>query len=89
MTKYIIGTISNIDRPMNPAAKGDRSMNLYMNHVSQEMIRTERSQILHAAQEDIRCLLYTSCMGGNNMYDVIIIGTVPLRLPHRLLLLRL
>ena len=36
MTKYIIGTISNIDRPMNPAAKGDRSMNLYMNHVSQE-----------------------------------------------------
>lgn len=56
MTKYIIGTISNIDRPMNPAAKGDRSMNLYMNHVSQEMIRTERSQILHAAQEDIRAL---------------------------------
>lgn len=31
-------------------------MNLYMNHVSQEMIRTERSQILHAAQEDIRAL---------------------------------
>ena len=56
MTKYIIGTISNIDRPMNPAAKGDRSMNLYMNHVSQEMIRTERSQILHAVQEDIRAL---------------------------------
>ena len=25
MTKYIIGTISNIDQPMNPVAKGDRS----------------------------------------------------------------
>ncbi len=28
MNKFIIGTISNIDRPMNPAAKGSRSMNL-------------------------------------------------------------
>ena len=34
MNKYIIGTISNLDQPMTPAAKGDRSMNLYMNHVS-------------------------------------------------------
>ena len=37
MNKFIIGTISNIDRPMNPAAKGSRSMNLYLNHVSAEM----------------------------------------------------
>lgn len=56
MTKYIIGTISNIDRPMTPAAKGDRSMNLYMNRVSTEMIRKEREQILTAGQEDIRKL---------------------------------
>ena len=28
MTKYIIGTISNIDQPMTPATKGERSMNL-------------------------------------------------------------
>lgn len=56
MTKYIIGTISNIDHPMTPAAKGDRSMNLYMNHVSPEMIRKERMEILEAGQEDIRAL---------------------------------
>lgn len=56
MTKYIIGTISNIDLPMTPAAKGDRSMNLYMNHVSEEMIRAERAEILNATQEDIRNL---------------------------------
>ena len=31
-------------------------MNLYMNHVSEEMIRTERRQILQATQEDIRAL---------------------------------
>jgi hypothetical protein len=56
MTKYIIGTMSNIDQPMTPAAKGDRSMNLYMNKVSAEMIQTERNQILDATQEDIRAL---------------------------------
>ena len=56
MTKYIIGTISNIDQPMSPAAKGDRSMNLYLNHVTEEMIRAERKEILNATQEDIRKL---------------------------------
>jgi hypothetical protein len=56
MNKYIIGTISNLDQPMTPASKGDRSMNLYMNHVSAEMIRRERAQVLDATQEDIRAL---------------------------------
>ena len=56
MNKFIIGTISNIDRPMNPSAKGSRSMNLYMNRVTEEMIREERAQILDADQADIRAL---------------------------------
>ena len=56
MVKYIIGTISNMDQPLTPAAKGDRSMNLYMNHVSEEVIRLEREQVLKAGQEDIRKL---------------------------------
>ena len=56
MTKYIIGTMSGIDQPMTPASKGDRSMNLYMNKVSAEMIREERNQILDAGQDDIRAL---------------------------------
>ncbi|MCI8796198.1 MAG: insulinase family protein [Dorea sp.] len=56
MTKYIIGTMSNIDQPMTPAAKGERSKNLYMNKVSADMIREERNQILDASQDDIRGL---------------------------------
>ena len=44
MNKFIIGTISNI------------AMNLYMNRVSEEMIRKERAQILDADQADIRAL---------------------------------
>ena len=31
-------------------------MNLYMNHVSEEMIRAEREEVLNAQQEDIRAL---------------------------------
>ncbi|MEZ3487471.1 MAG: insulinase family protein [Lachnospiraceae bacterium] len=56
MTKYIIGTMSNIDQPMTPAIKGERSMNLYMNKVTAGMIREERNQILDATQDDIRAL---------------------------------
>ncbi|MEE0884927.1 MAG: insulinase family protein [Faecalimonas sp.] len=56
MTKYIIGTMSNLDQPMTPVAKGDRSMTLYMNCVNEEMIREERNQILDAKEEDIRAL---------------------------------
>ena len=43
MTKFIIGTISNMDQPMTPATRGDRSMNLYMNHVAEEMIRKRKA----------------------------------------------
>ena len=56
MNKYIIGTMSNIDQPMTPSAKGDRAFNLYMNKVSAETIKKERLQILEAGQEDIRKL---------------------------------
>lgn len=31
-------------------------MNLYMNHVTEEMIRKEREEILNAGQEEIRAL---------------------------------
>jgi len=56
MTKYIIGTMSNMDQPMPPSHKGERSLNLYMNKVSEEMLRQERREILAASQEDIRSL---------------------------------
>ncbi len=56
MNKYVIGTMSNLDQPMTPSLKGDRSLNLYMNHVSEEMLREERRQVLEAKQEDIRRL---------------------------------
>ncbi len=72
MTKYIIGTISNMDQPMTPAAKGDRSKNLYMNHVSEEMLRKERAEVLDATQEDIRALAdIVAAVLTNNYFCVV------------------
>lgn len=56
MTKYIIGTISTIDQPLTPSAKGERSMNLYMSHITQDMLLRERNEILDAQAADIRAL---------------------------------
>ncbi len=56
ITKFIIGTMSDLDQPMTPSAKGDRSLNLYLNGISAEMLQKERKQILEATQEDIRAL---------------------------------
>ena len=56
MTKYIIGTVSDMDIPKNPAAKGARSLAAYMTNVSYEMLQRERDQVLGAGQEDIRAL---------------------------------
>ncbi len=57
MTKYIIGTISDMDIPMMPAAKGLRSLTAYLNHMTYEDAQTERTQILNAKEETIRSLV--------------------------------
>lgn len=56
MTKYIIGTFSALDTPMNPEAKGSRSLSAYLEGISYEQIQKERNEILNAQPEDIRRL---------------------------------
>lgn len=56
MTKYIIGTISDMDTPMNPSAKGIRSMTAYLQGLTIEDIQKERDQVIGATAEDIRAL---------------------------------
>ena len=56
MTKYVIGTISNLDAPLSPSVKGSRGLSAYLSGVTEEMMQTERDQILGAAKEDIRAL---------------------------------
>ena len=56
MTKYVIGTISEMDTPLNPASKGERSLNMYLCGITEEILKKEREQVLDATSEDIQAL---------------------------------
>ncbi len=56
MTKYVIGTISNLDTPLTPSIKGSRGLSAYLSGVTEEMQQEERDQVLNATREDIRAL---------------------------------
>ena len=59
MTKYIIGTFGALDTPLNPEAKGSRSMAAYLERLDYEEIQKERDEILAATPQDIRDLADT------------------------------
>ena len=56
MTKYIIGTISELDVPMNPSAKGALALTAWMGGLTRQDLQKERDEILNARPEDIRAL---------------------------------
>lgn len=56
MTKYIIGTISELDVPMNPSAQGALALNAWFADLDREDLQKERDEILNAQPEDIRAL---------------------------------
>ncbi len=56
MTQYIIGALSEMDMPMNPAARGLVSMSAYMVGLTKEIMQKERDELLAAQPEDIRAL---------------------------------
>jgi len=67
MTKYIIGTISDMDTPLNPAAKGNRSLTMYLSNQSPKDLQKERDEVLYATAQDIRNLagIIESILNGN------------------------
>lgn len=69
MTKYIIGTISDMDIPLTPSAKGTRSMIAYLTCDTNEKIQKERDEILNTTAEVIRSLadLVDSVIKDNNI----------------------
>lgn len=58
MTKYVIGTISDLDAPLLPQYKGSKAVSAYYSGVTDEMLQREREQILSADKEDIRALAH-------------------------------
>lgn len=56
MTKYVIGTIAELDKPLTPDQKGSVGLRRYMTGLSDETLQNEREEILSATPEDIRKL---------------------------------
>ncbi len=56
MTKYVIGTIADLDKPLSPDQRGLVGLSRYMKGITDEMLQRERDQILNATPEDIRGL---------------------------------
>lgn len=54
MTKYIIGTISDLDAPLTPSMKGDKAVELYFRKISYEDLQKERSEVLSTDEASIR-----------------------------------
>ena len=56
MTKYIIGTISGLDTPLNASLKGSVSLNAYYSGLTVEDFQKERDEILGADDAAIQAL---------------------------------
>jgi hypothetical protein len=56
MTRYIIGTISNLDYPLTPSEKGEQAFRWHFEKVTPEEIQADRDAVLQTNAEDIRTM---------------------------------
>ncbi len=56
MTKYVIGTMSNVDMPRNPRMEGERGLTAYLTGRTFESVQKHRDEILNITEEDVRAL---------------------------------
>ena len=67
MDKYIIGTLSKIDKPLTPSIKGQLAADFCLRNITLADRQKSRNEILSTRQEDIRALskLVGDCMNQN------------------------
>ncbi len=53
MTRYIIGTISNMDYPETPSMKANTALSRYFNGITREFLQKQRDEVLSTPAEDI------------------------------------
>lgn len=51
--KYIIGTISNLDRPKTAKGKGDMALRFYITNLTMDMVQKERDEVLSLSNEKV------------------------------------
>ena len=56
MTKYIIGTVSDLDFPLTPSAKGVRSKDAFLRNDTEKNVQKERDEVLACTKKVIKGL---------------------------------
>jgi hypothetical protein len=54
MRRFIIGTISNMDRPRSPEQEGSTALNFYLTKTSKEEVQEIRNQVLSTDKQEIK-----------------------------------
>jgi len=62
MTRFIIGTISGMDRPQTPSQRGNTAVARYFTQITKAGMQAERSAVLSTSVEDIKA--YTKMVSG-------------------------
>lgn len=69
MDKYIIGTMSKVDKPLTPSIKGQIAAEFCLKGITYDDRQKARNEVLNARQDDIKKLskLVEDCMAENNL----------------------
>ena len=72
MTKYVIGTVSDLDTPLTPKQKGARSRAAFLAGLDFTEVQKERDQILSCNVKDIRSLApFAECLRDRGRITVL------------------
>jgi presequence protease len=56
MTRYIIGTISNLDNPLTPSQRGEVAFSNYLEKIKPEDIQRDRDEVIKTTLADIKLM---------------------------------
>ena len=72
MDRYVIGAISEMDIPKNPAALGVRGLTAYLSGITREQLQKERDEVIDTDAKEIRALApYAKAVLSNNCLCVV------------------
>lgn len=54
MTRFIIGTISGMDRPRTPSQEGNAAIARYLTEITEDELQAERTAVLNTTLEDVK-----------------------------------
>ena len=72
LTKYILGTISTLDRPLTPSDQAHTAIVRYLTGITWDTLQKERTEVLHTTIADIRaCAPLLAAVLSQDAYCVI------------------